>query len=45
MPRVQDLKIKIFADGADLNGILEMHKSAYWRVYNESNLNAQSWCE
>ena len=27
MPRVQDLKIKIFADGADLNGILEMHKN------------------
>jgi transaldolase len=27
MPRVQDLKIKIFADGADLKGILEMHKN------------------
>jgi transaldolase len=25
MPRVEDLKIKIFADGADLKGILEMH--------------------
>jgi transaldolase len=25
MPRVEDLKIKIFADGADLGGILEMH--------------------
>jgi transaldolase len=27
MPRVQDLKVKIFADGADLKGILEMHKN------------------
>ena len=27
MPRVQDLKIKIFADGADLQGILDMHKN------------------
>ena len=27
MPRVQDLKVKIFADGADLTGILEMYKS------------------
>jgi len=27
MPRVQDLKIKIFADGADIKGILEMHKN------------------
>jgi transaldolase len=27
MPRVQDLKIKIFADGADLKGIFEMHKN------------------
>ena len=27
MPRVQDLKIKIFADGADLKGMLEMHKN------------------
>jgi transaldolase len=27
MPRVQDLKVKIFADGADLNGILEMQKN------------------
>jgi transaldolase len=27
MPRVQDLKVKIFADGADLNGILEMRKN------------------
>lgn len=27
MPRVQDLKVKIFADGADLAGILEMYKS------------------
>lgn len=27
MPRVQDLQVKIFADGADLNGILEMHKN------------------
>jgi transaldolase len=27
MPRVQDLKVKIFADGADLNGILEMHRN------------------
>jgi len=26
MPRVQDLKVKIFADGADLKGILEMAK-------------------
>jgi transaldolase len=26
MTRVQDLKVKIFADGADLNGILEMAK-------------------
>jgi transaldolase len=26
MPRVQDLKIKIFSDGADLKGILEMAK-------------------
>jgi transaldolase len=27
MPRVQDLKIKIFADGADIKGILEMHRN------------------
>jgi transaldolase len=27
MARVQDLKVKIFADGADLKGILEMHKN------------------
>jgi transaldolase len=27
MPLVQDLKVKIFADGADLKGILEMYKS------------------
>ena len=27
MPRVQDLKIKIFADGADIKGILEMDKN------------------
>jgi transaldolase len=27
MSRIQDLKVKIFADGADLNGILEMHKN------------------
>jgi transaldolase len=26
MPRVENLRIKIFADGADLNSILEMHK-------------------
>ncbi len=29
MPRVQDLKVKIFADGADLKGILEMAKIPY----------------
>ena len=27
MPRVQDLKVKIFADGADLKGIIEMAKN------------------
>ena len=27
MPRVQDLKIKVFADGADIKGILEMYKN------------------
>jgi transaldolase len=27
MPRIEDLKIKVFADGADLKGILEMHKN------------------
>jgi transaldolase len=29
MPHVQDLKIKIFADGADLKGILEMARLPY----------------
>jgi transaldolase len=29
MPRVQDLKVKIFADGADLKGILDMAKIPY----------------
>lgn len=27
MPRAQDLKVKVFADGADLKGILEMYKN------------------
>lgn len=26
---IEDLKIKLFADGADLNGMLEMHKKSY----------------
>jgi transaldolase len=29
MPRIQDLKVKIFADGADLKGILEMQKKPF----------------
>jgi transaldolase len=33
MPRVQDLKIKIFADGADIKGILEMHKNPLVRGF------------
>lgn len=33
MPRVQDLKIKIFADGADIKGILEMHKNPLIRGF------------
>ena len=33
MPRVQNLKIKIFADGADLKGILEMHKNPLIRGF------------
>jgi|SRR5262245_32277044 len=33
MPRVQDLMIKIFADGADIKGILEMHKNPLIRGF------------
>jgi transaldolase len=29
MPRLQDLKVKIFADGADLKGILEMYAKPF----------------
>ena len=27
MDKIQQLKVKIFADGADMNGMLEMYKS------------------
>ena len=42
MPRVQDLKIKIFADGADIKGIVEMPKNPLiGGIYNQSDINAQ----
>ena len=29
MDKIQQLKVKIFADGADMNGMLEMYKKPY----------------
>ena len=40
---VTDLKVNIFADGADLAGMLQMYNEALdQRVHDQPNLDAQS---
>jgi len=41
MGRLERLKVKLFADGADLAGITEMASNPMIALHNQSNLDAQ----